>query len=75
MDEQGWQQEHMAAISGKSQPTISRTLSPNRLPQAIRDECRQDSTVPKNVLIGIPGKKQEQSMAFLLQLLIQFPPK
>ena len=34
----------------------------NWLPKEIRDECRQDQTVPKNVLVVIARKKQERSM-------------
>jgi ParB family chromosome partitioning protein len=62
MDDHAYQQDQLAAIIGKSQPTISQSLSINRLPKEIRDECRQDPTVPKNVLVGIAGKKQERSM-------------
>ncbi len=39
-----------------------RPLSLNKLPQTIRDACRQDPTVPKNVLVEIARKKQERSM-------------
>ena len=52
----------LVGIIGKSKATISEALSLNRLPQAIRDECRQDPTVPKNVLVEIARKKQERSM-------------
>jgi ParB family chromosome partitioning protein len=62
MDDHGYQQEQLAAVIGKSQPSISKSLSLNRLPQAIRDECRQDPTVPRKVLVEIAGKKQERSM-------------
>jgi ParB family transcriptional regulator, chromosome partitioning protein len=62
MDEHAYQQEQLAAVIGKSQPAISKSLSINRLPQEIRDECRQDPTVPKNVLVEIARKKQERSM-------------
>ena len=62
MDDHAYQQEQLATIIGKSQPTISESLSLNRLPKAIRDECRQDSTVPKRTLIKIARKKQERSM-------------
>ncbi len=58
----GYKQEDLARIMGKSVPTISQTLSLNRLPQGIRDECRKDPTVPKRVLIEIATKKQERSM-------------
>jgi hypothetical protein len=34
----------------------------NKLPKEIRDECRQDPTVPRNVLVEIARKKQERSM-------------
>jgi len=62
MDDHAYQQDQLAAIIGKSQPTISESLSLNRLPKEIRDECRQDPTVPKNVLVVIARKKQERSM-------------
>jgi ParB family chromosome partitioning protein len=52
----------MAETIGKSKTTISESLSLNRLPQAIRDECRKDPTVPKKVLVEIARKKQERSM-------------
>ena len=57
-----YKQEDLARIMGKSVTTISQTLSLNRLPQAIRDECRKDPVVPKRVLIEIAVKKQERSM-------------
>ena len=62
MDDHAYQQDQLAAIIGKSQPTISESLSLNRLPKEIRDECRQDPTVPKRTLIEIARKKQERSM-------------
>jgi ParB family chromosome partitioning protein len=62
MDDHACQQEQLAAIIGKSQPTISESLSLNRLPKEIRDECRQDPKVPKRVLIEIARKKQERGM-------------
>ena len=62
MDDHAYQQDQLAAIIGKSQPTISEYLSLNRLPKEIRDECRQDPTVPKRTLIEIARKKQERSM-------------
>ena len=62
LDEHAYQQDELAKIIGKSPATISEALSLNKLPQEIRDECRQDPTVPKNVLITIARKKQERSM-------------
>ncbi|MCE5262610.1 MAG: ParB/RepB/Spo0J family partition protein, partial [Deltaproteobacteria bacterium] len=62
MDDHAYKQEQLAAVIGKSQPSISLSLSLNRLPREIRDECRQDPTVPKNVLVEIARKRQERSM-------------
>jgi ParB family transcriptional regulator, chromosome partitioning protein len=58
----GYKQEDLARIIGKTVASISQTLSLNKLPQAIRDECRAKPSVPKHVLIGIAAKKQERSM-------------
>lgn len=62
MDARACQQDQLAEVIGKSKTTISEALSLNKLPQAIRDECRQDPTVPKKVLVEIARKKQERSM-------------
>jgi ParB family chromosome partitioning protein len=55
-------QDELARMIGKSKATISVSLSLNQLPQVIRDECRQNPRVPKNVLVDIAQKKQERSM-------------
>jgi len=62
MDDHAYQQDELARIIGKSPATISVSLSLNKLPKEIRDECRQDPAVPKSVLIEIARKKQERSM-------------
>ena len=62
MDIRACQQDQLAQIIGKAKSTISESLSLNRLPQAIRDECRKDPSVPKNVLVEIARKKQERGM-------------
>jgi ParB family transcriptional regulator, chromosome partitioning protein len=62
MDDHSYQQEQLATIIGKNQSTISRSLSINRIPKEIRDKCRQDPTVHRNVLVEIARKKQERSM-------------
>ena len=57
-----YQQEDLTRIFGKSKANISETLSLNKLPQAIRDECRQDPSIPKRALIEIARNKQQRSM-------------
>jgi len=55
-------QEELGRIVARTPASVSQTLSLTRLPQAIRDECRKDTTVPKRVLIGIAARKQERGM-------------
>jgi ParB family transcriptional regulator, chromosome partitioning protein len=62
LDDHAYTQGELAGTIGKSPATISQSLSLNRLPREIRDECRQDPTVPKNVLVQIAKKKQERGM-------------
>ena len=57
-----YKQEDLARIIGKALSSISMTLSLNKLPQTIRDECRNNPSIPKRVLIEIATKKQERSM-------------
>lgn len=58
----GYKQGDLSRIIGKTVASISMTLSLNRLPRAILEECRKDPSIPKRVLIGIAAKRQERSM-------------
>jgi ParB family transcriptional regulator, chromosome partitioning protein len=62
MKEQSYTQEDLSNILGKGLSTISETLSLTRLPQEIRDECRNDPSVPKRVLVEIARCKMESIM-------------
>jgi len=57
-----YQQDDLVRIFSKSKTCISETLSLTKLPQAVREECRKDPSVPKRVLVDIARKKQERSM-------------
>lgn len=62
MVEQEYTQEQLGGIIGKARNTLSETLSLNKLPQEIRDECRGDRTIARSTLILIARKKQARSM-------------
>ena len=62
MKDHKYKQEDLARFMGKSVPTISVTLSLNKLPQEIRDECRKDPSVSKRTLIDIASKRRVESM-------------
>ena len=65
MDERNYTQDQLSGVIGKSPSILSETLSLNRLPLIIRDECRIDPTVPKRNLIEIARCKQERAMVTL----------
>ena len=48
-----YQLTDLAGILGKSESTISEILSLNRLPEAIKDDCRCDPTTPRGILAAI----------------------
>lgn len=62
MNEQNYTQEQLGGIVGKARTTVRDIITINRLPQAIRDECRGDRTVSRQTLIDIARKKQERGM-------------
>ena len=62
MVEQNYTQEQLGDMVGKARTTVSETLTINKLPQAIRDECRGDRQITRQTLIAISRKKQERGM-------------
>ncbi|MEK6653866.1 MAG: ParB/RepB/Spo0J family partition protein [Thermodesulfobacteriota bacterium] len=60
--EHNYTQEQLTSIIGKSKSTVSEILSLNRLPKEIRDECRNDPSVSRQVLLNIARKKREKEM-------------
>ena len=67
IEDLGYTQDELASIFSRSKSTISETLSLNRLPRPVRDECRNDPTIPKRELIVIARSKQQRSMVSLFR--------
>jgi len=67
VDELGYTQDQVARVLGKKRTTVSEILSLNRLPAAIRDECRVNPACPRRVLVEIARKKQERGMLTLYE--------
>jgi len=61
-EDQKYSDEQLCDAIGKARTTISDILLINRLPIEIRDECRGDRKISKNVLIEIARKKQARGM-------------
>ena len=60
--DQNYTQEQLGDMVGKARTTVSDILTINKLPQAIRDECRGDRQITRQTLIAISRKKQERGM-------------
>jgi len=67
MKKHSFSQDDLAKKFSKSISSISKTISINRLPPEVLDDCRKDPTIPKRVLIDIAQKKQARSMATAYQ--------
>lgn len=61
-DDHGYNNDALTRIIGKAKSTVSEILSLNKLPQKIRDECRKNPSISRQVLIDIAKKRTEWSM-------------
>lgn len=52
----------LSAIIGKSVPTVSEILSLTRLPEPIRDECRNDHDIARSILVEIAKLPSPEEM-------------
>ncbi len=58
--EHGYTQEQLIPIIGKAKSTVSEILSLNNLPADIKDECRKNPKISRQVLLDIARKKSEK---------------
>ena len=62
MKEYVFNQYQLADAIGKSQPVVSATMTLNNLPLEIRDTCRTNPNISKNMLLEVAKMKTEASM-------------
>lgn len=62
VEQQKYTHEQLSGIIGKARTTISDILLINRLPLEVRNECRGNRVISKNILIEIARKKQDRAM-------------
>ena len=65
IEEYKYTQEKLATVIGKDRTVITTTLSLNKLPQVIKEECGRAHIYPKRVLIEIAKQKTPEKMIFL----------
>jgi ParB family chromosome partitioning protein len=58
-------QEQLAAVVGKARSTITETLSINKLPEAIKEECRRADIYPRRLLVEIAKQETPEEMTAL----------
>jgi ParB family chromosome partitioning protein len=58
----GYSLAELSAIIGKSVPTVSEILSLTRLPEPIRNECRNDHAIARSILVEIARLSSPEEM-------------
>jgi ParB family chromosome partitioning protein len=58
LKEQSYTHEQIAGMIGKARNTLTEILSLNRLLQAVRDECRSNTTTRKPLIARSPGRSR-----------------
>lgn len=61
----GYAFNDLAAALGKAESTLSEILSLNRLPQEVKDDCRDDPKVARGILTVIARQKTPEKMTAL----------
>ena len=62
VEEHDYTHEQLALVIGKARSTITETLSLNKLPEPIREECRRADIFPRRLLVEIAKQKTEAAM-------------
>ena len=62
VEEYNYTQQDLAHVIGKGRSTIAETLSLNRLPQNIKDECRRADTFSRRLLVEVSKQKNHVEM-------------
>jgi len=58
----GYQLGDLSKVLGKSEPTLCQLLSLNKLPDAVKDDCRNDPKASKGILAEIAKQKTPEKM-------------
>jgi len=71
----GYTQEKLARAIGKAQSAISETIELNRLPETIKNECRQNDKYPRRLLAEIAKQDTQEAMISLFNRVKRYPLK
>lgn len=62
VEEYNYTQEQLALVIGKARTTITETLSLNKLPEQIKEECRRADNFPRRLLVEVAKQKTSEEM-------------
>jgi ParB family chromosome partitioning protein len=62
IDQHNYTQQDLAHVIGKGRSTITETLSLNRLPSKIKDECRRADSISRRVLVEVAKQDSHNDM-------------
>jgi len=62
IDHYNYTQQDLAHVIGKGRSTITETLSLNRLPSKIKDECRRADSISRRVLVEVAKQESHTEM-------------
>ena len=65
VNEYQYSHEHLALVVGKARSTITETLSLNRLPEEIKQECRRTDIYPRRLLVEVTKQETPEAMIAL----------
>lgn len=65
VDEYNYTHEQLAFVIGKARSTITETLSLNKLPEQIKEECRRADAYPRRLLVEVAKQESSQKMLSL----------
>jgi ParB family transcriptional regulator, chromosome partitioning protein len=60
--EHNYTNKDLGEIIGKAENTISEMLSLTKLPQEVRDECRENPKISRSMLMAVTKKRQDRAM-------------
>lgn len=65
IEEYSYTQEQLALVIGKARTTLTETLSLNKLPEQIKEECRRADIYPRRLLIEVAKQETPEAMISL----------
>ena len=71
IQEHKYTHERLALVIGKARSTITETLSLNKLPEEIKEECRRADNYPRRLLIEVAKQETPEKMLALFQTVKQ----